>query len=46
MRPTKRKHEPAVMALLLAEPYRFSFTQLVSILLRALQRHGIGRERA
>ena len=46
MRPTKRKHEPAVMALLLAEPYGFSFTQLVSILLRALQRHGIGRERA
>jgi type VI secretion system protein ImpH len=46
MRPTKRKHEPAVMALLLAEPYRFSFTQLVSILLRVLQRQGIGRERA
>jgi type VI secretion system protein ImpH len=46
MRPTKRKHEPAVIALLLAEPYRFSFTQLVSILLRVLQRQGIGRERA
>jgi type VI secretion system protein ImpH len=46
MRATKRKHEPAVIALLLAEPYRFSFIQLVSLLLCQLQRQGISRERA
>ncbi|MEW7848109.1 type VI secretion system baseplate subunit TssG [Massilia aurea] len=46
MRATKRKHASSVIAQLLAEPYRFSFIQLVNLLLRALQRHGIGRERA
>ena len=46
MRATKRNHASSVIALLLAEPYRFSFTQLVNVLLRALQRQGISRERA
>lgn len=46
MQPPKRKHEPGVMALLLAEPHRFRFAQLLNILLGALRRRGIAYDRA
>ena len=43
---TKRKHASGVIELLLDEPYRFSFTQLLNLLLRDLRRQGIPYERA
>lgn len=43
---TKRKHASGVIELLLDEPYRFSFTQLLNLLLRDLQRQGISYELA
>lgn len=46
MQATKRKHEFSVIGLLLEEPYRFAFTQLINILLRDLRRQGISHERA
>lgn len=46
MQATKRKHAAGVIGLLLDEPQRFAFTQLVSLLLRELRRQGIGYERA
>jgi len=46
MQATKRKHESGVIGLLLDEPQRFAFTQLINLLLRALRRQGVGYERA
>ena len=46
MQATKRKHESSVIGLLLEEPYRFEFTQLLNLLLRDLRRQGITYERA
>ena len=46
MQATKRKHESGVIGLLLDEPYRFKFTQLVNLLLRDLRRQGVPYERA
>lgn len=46
MQATKRKHESSVIGLLLEEPYRFEFTQVINILLRDLRRQGINYERA
>lgn len=46
MQATKRTHGASVIGLLLDEPYRFEFTQLLSLLLRELRRHGIPYERA
>jgi type VI secretion system protein ImpH len=46
MQATKRKHEPGVIALLLDEPHRFQFAQLLNILLSVLRRKGIPYENA
>jgi len=46
MQTPKRQPAPGVIGLLLAQPQRFTFTQLVSLLLRALRRQGVGYERA
>lgn len=46
MQATKRTHGASVIGLLLDEPYRFEFTQLLSLLLRELRRHGVPYERA
>jgi type VI secretion system protein ImpH len=46
MQATKRKHESSVIGLLLDEPHRFEFTQLLNLLLRDLRRQGIPYERA
>jgi type VI secretion system protein ImpH len=46
MQATKRKHEPGVIAQLLAEPHRFQFAQLLNILLGLLRRHGVPYEKA
>lgn len=46
MQATKRTHGASVVDLLLDEPYRFEFTQLLNLLLRELRRHGISYERA
>lgn len=46
MQPTKRKHESGVIELLLEQPHRFAFTQLLNLLLRDLRRQGITYERA
>jgi type VI secretion system protein ImpH len=46
MQPTKRKHESCVIGLLLDEPHRFKFTQLINLLLRDLRRQGVPYERA
>lgn len=46
MQATKRKHESGVIELLLNEPHRFEFTQLLNLLLRDLRRQGISYERA
>lgn len=46
MQTTKRKPESGVIEQLLAEPQRFRFSQLITILLRQLRRQGIGFERA
>jgi type VI secretion system protein ImpH len=46
MQATKRKHESSVIGLLLDEPHRFEFTQLLNLLLRDLRRQGITHERA
>ncbi|TFW34622.1 type VI secretion system baseplate subunit TssG [Massilia horti] len=43
---TKRNHEPGVMALLLNEPHRFEFAQLLNVLLRALRRQGTPYDKA
>ena len=46
MQATKRKHGSSVIGLLLDEPHRFEFTQLLNLLLRDLRRQGISYERA
>lgn len=46
MQTTKRKHESSVMRLLLDEPHRFEFMQLLNLLLRDLRRQGVTYERA
>ena len=46
MQATKRKHESSVIGLLLTEPHRFQFTQLLNLLLRDLRRQGVSYERA
>lgn len=46
MQTTKRQHATSVIGLLLAEPQRFEFTQLITLLLRELRRQGIPYERA
>jgi type VI secretion system protein ImpH len=46
MQATKRKHAISVIGLLLDEPQRFEFTQLITLLLRELRRQGIPYERA
>ena len=46
MQATKRKHESSVIELLLEEPHRFEFTQLLNLLLRDLRRQGVPYERA
>ena len=46
MQVTKRTHGTSVIGLLLDEPYRFEFTQLLNLLLRELRRQGISYERA
>lgn len=46
MHATKRKHESSVIGLLLDEPHRFEFTQLINLLLRDLRRQGITYQRA
>lgn len=46
MQTTKRKHATNVIGLLLTEPQRFEFTQLITLLLRELRRQGIPYERA
>jgi type VI secretion system protein ImpH len=46
MQATKRKHESSVIGLLLGEPHRFEFAQLLNLLLRDLRRQGIPYERA
>ena len=46
MQATKRTHGASVIGLLLDEPYRFEFTQLLNLLLRELRRHGVPYERA
>ncbi|WP_305824614.1 type VI secretion system baseplate subunit TssG [Massilia brevitalea] len=46
MQTTKRQHATGVIGLLLAEPQRFEFTQLITLLLRELRRQGIPYERA
>jgi type VI secretion system protein ImpH len=46
MHATKRKHESSVTGLLLNEPHRFEFTQLLNLLLRDLRRQGVTYERA
>lgn len=46
MQPTNRKHEPGVIPLLLTEPHRFQFGQLLSLLVRHLRRQGLTYERA
>jgi type VI secretion system protein ImpH len=46
MQATKRAHESGVIGLLLDEPHRFTFTQLINLLLRELRRQGIPYERA
>lgn len=43
---TKRKHEPGLMALLLDEPHRFEFAQLLNVLLCVLRRQGIPYDKA
>jgi type VI secretion system protein ImpH len=43
---TQRKHASGVIGLLLEEPYRFKFTQLLNLLLRDLRQQGISYERA
>lgn len=43
---TKRKHESGVMELLLNEPHRFEFAQLLNILLRVLRRQGTPYDKA
>ena len=46
MQTTKRQHATGVIGLLLAEPQRFEYTQLINLLLRELRRQGIPYERA
>jgi len=46
MQTPKRQHATSVIGLLLAEPQRFEFTQLITLLLRELRRQGIPYERA
>ena len=46
MQTTKRQHGTSVIGLLLAEPQRFEFTQLITLLLRELRRQGMPYERA
>jgi len=46
MQATKRTHGASVIGILLDEPYRFEFTQLINLLLRELRRHGVPYERA
>lgn len=46
MQATKRTHGASVIGLLLIEPYRFEFTQLLNLLLRELRRQGVPYERA
>ncbi|AWL07602.1 type VI secretion system baseplate subunit TssG [Massilia oculi] len=46
MQATKRAHGTSVIGLLLDEPYRFEFAQLLNLLLRELRRHGVSYERA
>lgn len=46
MQTPKRQHATDVIGLLLAEPQRFEFTQLITLLLRELRRQGIPYERA
>lgn len=46
MQATKRTHGASVIGMLLDEPYRFDFTQLINLLLRELRRQGIPYERA
>ena len=41
-----RKHEPGVIDLLIQQPHRFQFAQLVSVLLTLLRRQGIAYESA
>jgi type VI secretion system protein ImpH len=43
---TKRKHGVDLIGLLLDEPHRFQFAQLVNVLLRQLRRQGISYDRA
>lgn len=46
MQATKRTHGASVIGILLDEPQRFSFVQLVSLLLRELRHQGVSYERA
>ncbi|MDB5916347.1 MAG: tssG [Massilia sp.] len=46
MQATKRKHASSVIGLLLDEPHRFKFNQLLNLLLRDLRRQGVSYERA
>lgn len=46
MQATKRTHGTSVIGLLLDEPYRFEFAQLLNLLLRELRRQGVPYERA
>lgn len=46
MRATKRKHASGVIERLLNQPQRFTFTQLLNVLLRELRRQGVTSERA
>ena len=46
MQATKRQAAPCVIDLLLEQPHRFAFTQLLNVLLRTLRRQGIPYERA
>lgn len=46
MQTTKRKLESGLMELLLEQPQRCTFTQLINVLLRTLRRQGIGYRQA
>jgi len=46
MQTPQRKSAPDVIGLLLEQPQRFTFTQSINLLLRALRRQGVGHERA
>lgn len=43
---TKRTHGASVISVLLDEPHRFAFAQLVNLLLREMRRQGVTYERA